>query len=437
MPSLAIIGSGIAGLGAAHFLRHAFDVTIFEADSHIGGHANTVSVREGDRTWPVDTGFMVFNRITYPHLVRLFTVLGVPLKATDMSFSVQYGPTGLEYCGSSLNQLFGQRQNLLRFAHYRLLFQVNRFNSEAVALLQDPSTETLTLGQFVQRRRYGQDFLNHYLLPMSSAVWSTVPEKMLQFPATTLLRFFHNHGFLGLRTQHPWWTVEGGSAAYVKILTAPFAERIHTRTPIQRVHRTPSGVEVSTSTATQRFDKVILACHPPTSLALLGNDATRQERAALSAFPYQANDATLHRDTAVMPKRRSLWASWNQRVDAVNGPSAAPPRGQPVETRSSTHYWMTRLQGVSPHQDYLVSINGGHLIDPRTIIQQIAYEHPLFDLNARKAQGELPALNRTAQGRTETYFAGAWQRYGFHEDGLGSAVTLAGLLLGRDPWTQP
>ncbi|HRE83644.1 MAG TPA: FAD-dependent oxidoreductase [Opitutaceae bacterium] len=431
MKTLAIIGTGIAGLGAAHFLQRNYEITLFEADDHVGGHANTVEISEDGQRRQVDTGFMVFNQVTYPHLIRLFQQLSVAIKPTDMSFSVQHRGRGLEYCGSSLSLLFGQRRNLIKPSFYRLLMQINRFNSEAVDLLDTPAIEEMTLGEFVRHRGYGEDFLHLYLIPMGSAVWSTDTERMLQFPAGTLLRFFHNHGFLGLHTQHPWWTVEGGSQQYVEKLIAPFRKRIHLRTPVHRVRRFAGSVEVTTSTSTQRFDKAIFACHPPTALKILGNEATPLERRLLTAFSYQPNGATLHRDERVMPARRRVWSSWNQRIDPIASSTPSEPQ---AAYESSTHYWMNRLQGVSPRTNYFVSINGERLIDPGSIIKKIDYEHPLFDLPARKAQQEVPELNWQATSTTETYFVGAWQRYGFHEDGLGSAVNLSAQLLGRDHW---
>ncbi len=334
MPSLAIIGSGISGLGAAWFLRHHYDLTVFEAGGHIGGHTHTVTVDEDGRPVPIDTGFMVFNHVTYPHLTRLFDTLGVPTKPTDMSFSVQHRPREIEYRGTSLNTLFAQRRNLLRPSFYRLLLQIDRFNHEALAALEDPALGGLALEEYVRRGRYGEDFLELYLLPMTSAVWSTPPEKMLCFPAATLLRFFYNHGFFGLHTQHPWWTVDGGAHQYVRLLTT--RERIHLRIPVRAVRRLPSGgVEVATDTATTRFDKVILACHAPTALALLGAEATPEERRLLGAFRYQANDVALHTTATVMPRARLAWSAWNYRLDAPAAPQPATAlrTSQPVGLR--------------------------------------------------------------------------------------------------------
>ena len=433
MPTLAIIGTGISGLGCAHFLHQGFEVTLFEQNSYTGGHTNTVTVEEAarpaspetSRRLPIDTGFMVFNYETYPHLTRLFSALNVPVKKTDMSFSVRHEDTGLEFCGSSLNHLFAQRRNLFRPSFYRMLFAIDRFNRDAIAALDDPTIDTQTLADFVRARGYGAGFLDLYLVPMSSAVWSTPPEKMLQFPARTLLRFFHNHGFLGLNTQHQWWTVDGGAQQYVTRLTAPWRDRIRKNTRVTRVIRRPDGAYVTTANgATERFDHMILASHGHESLALLA-DPTPDESRVLREFQYQPNIATLHTDASVMPRTKLAWSAWNYSL----------ARDAAGRTNPMTIYWMNKLQGVSDHENYFVSINRPEAIDPRRVLKTISYEHPLFTLGAIRAQTEIPALNQAARGSTETYYCGAWTRYGFHEDGLLSAVNLSQLLLGRDPWT--
>jgi len=430
-PSLAIIGTGISGLGCGHFLRGSYDVTLFEQERRTGGHTHTVTVPEPDpdrpgcnRWLPIDTGFMVFNYETYPQLTRLFGELQVPVKRTDMSFSVRHEDTGLEFCGSSLNHLFCQRRNLLRPSFYRMLRQIDRFNREALAALEDPAWAEMTLAEYVRARGYGQDFLDLYVVPMSSAVWSTPPEKMLLFPARTLLRFFHNHGFLGLHTQHQWWTVTGGAQEYVKRLTAPFRGRIRHGARVTRVARPPDGAYLTLADGSvHRFDHVVLAAHGHESFKLLA-DPTPDEARLLAQFQYQPNIATLHTDSSVMPRTRLAWSAWNYSL----GRDAAG-RVDPM-----TIYWMNRLQGVSERENYFVSINRPDRIDPRRVLRTIAYEHPLFTLGAVHAQAGIPQLNESARGGTETYFCGAWTRYGFHEDGFLSAVNVSRLLLGRDPW---
>ncbi len=426
MDKLAIIGTGIAGLGCAHFLQRDYDITLLEQNRYVGGHTNTVETTEPGtgRAVPIDTGFMVFNKVTYPLLTRLFAELQVPIKRTDMSFSVRHAATGLEYCGTSINHLFAQRRNLLRPRFYRMLFAIDRFNKEALAALDEPATARETLGAYVQRRGYGDDFFNLYLVPMSSAVWSTPPALMLKFPATTLLRFFHNHGFLGLSTQHPWWTVDGGARTYVEKITAPWRDRIELESAVTRVRRKNGRVKVTTLRGeVLDFDRIILACHGDQALRLLG-DPTADESRLLSEFIYQPNVATLHTDTSVMPRTKRAWASWNYEITADTKGAAIP----------ATHYWMNALQAVSQRENYFVSINGSEAIAPAKVLSRIHYEHPLFSLGAVQAQAEIPALNLVAAGTTQTFFAGAWQRYGFHEDGLLSATRLCAQILGRDPW---
>jgi predicted NAD/FAD-binding protein len=428
MPSLAIIGTGIAGLGCAHFLHRDFDLTLFEQLDYVGGHTNTIATSEpgtGKRV-AMDTGFMVFNKITYPHLTRLFDELNVPIQPAAMSFSVRHAATGLEYAGSSLNHLFAQRRNLLRPRFWRLLSAIQRFNREAVAAINDPAAQHETLGDYVRRRHYGADFFDYYLVPMSSAVWSTPPALMLAFPTTTLLRFFHNHGFLGLHTQHPWWTVTGGAKSYVEKLTPPWRNRIRLKDPVTRIVRTSDQVAVTTAAGEMHlFDKVIVACHGDQAHRLLAAPTFDEDR-LLREFRYQPNVATVHTDTRVMPRARLAWSSWNYEIarDEAGGVSTA------------THYWMNSLQGVSDRENYFVTINRPESIAPDRVLRRIQYEHPLFSLGAVRAQAEIPALNAAARGNTETYFAGAWQRFGFHEDGLLSAVRVSELLLGRDPWVS-
>ncbi len=422
MQRLAIIGSGIAGLGCAHFLHRHFALTLFEQADYAGGHTNTVAVPEPGtgRQLPVDTGFMVFNHVTYPLLTRLFAELRVPIKKTDMSFAVRHDADGLEFGGSSLNHLFCQRRNLLRPSFYRLLASIARFNREAVAALAEPTWSEMTLADYVAARGYGEDFLRLYLVPMSSAVWSTPPEKMLSFPAITLLRFFHNHGFLGLHTQHQWWTVDGGACEYVHRLTAPWRAHLRLNTPVTHLARREGKILLTTADGTlETFDHVILATHGHAALALLA-DPTPDETRLLREFQYQPNTAVLHTDASVMPHTRRAWSSWNYTL-ARDG-------------STSTTYWMNRLQGVSHRENYFVNINGVERIAPKKILRTISYEHPLFTLAALRAQAEIPALNAAAANTTETYFCGAWTRYGFHEDGLLSAQNVARQLLGRDPW---
>ncbi len=427
MTRVAIIGSGITGLASAHFLHRHVDLTLFEEESRLGGHANTVTVNDLTQgPLAIDTGFMVFNQTTYPLLTRLFQELRVPIKPASMSFSVRDDVTGLEWCGSSLNHLFSQRRNLFNLRFWRMLRQIGRFNREAVSALNDRSVTDLTLREYVEERDYGEDFCRLYLLPMSSAVWSAPPAQMMAFPASTLLRFFFNHGFLGLHTQHPWWTVDGGSREYVARISAPWKGRVQLACAARKLTRSPRGVWVeSVDGVREHFDQVIVATPADRALAML-EEPSAEEARVLSAFRYQPNLATLHSDERVMPRADRAWASWNYRLNLSHDSNETP----------ATHYWMNQLQGLPGERNYFVSINGANTIDPAKVAQRIAYRHPLFDLEAVRAQDRLCALNVHALHGTQTFFGGAYARYGFHEDGLQSAYIIASLLLGREPWPQ-
>ncbi|MBC8001340.1 MAG: FAD-dependent oxidoreductase [Opitutaceae bacterium] len=421
MPSLAIIGTGIAGLGCAHFLARHFDVTLYEQNNYPGGHTNTVTLDEAGKEINVDTGFMVFNKVTYPNLTRLFKELKVATKPTSMSFSVQHTPTGLEYSGSSFLHLFAQPKNFFSGRHWKMILQINRFNREAVESLDDPKVAGQTLGQYVRQRGYGEDFYNLYLVPMSSAVWSTPPESMNEFPAITLLRFFHNHGFLGLHTQHPWLTVEGGAKNYVTKILAPLKDRVKLHHRVVRVQRLGDGVKVSTSDAkTQTFDQVILACHADQALKMIV-DPEDIEVKLLREFKYQTNTALLHTDESVMPKSRRAWASWNYRID----------RDAAGKIQPTTIYWMNRLQGVSERQNYFVSLNGEDRVAPGKLIKRMQYEHPLFNLDALRAQADLPKLNCHSTHQ-RLYFCGSYFKYGFHEDAFTSALDVSRVILRQE-----
>lgn len=446
-PRVAIIGSGISGLGAARALGERVELELFEASPLLGGHSRTESVsgREGEAR--VDTGFMVYNEVTYPRLTRLFAELGVETTPTDMSFSVQHRPDRLTYQGGGFGGVFAQRRNLLRPRFWRMIGAIRRFYTDAVAALDDPSFAEATLGEFARAQGYPLEFLRWYLLPMAGAVWSGPAERMEQFPARTLLRFWFNHGFLGPQTRHPWRTVVGGSSEYVRRLVAAIGpERVHPASPVTRIEREAgerqadsgrgrSGVTLHFAAESgrppQRFDWLILAAHAPDSLQLL-EAPTELEREIVGAFAYRSNQIQLHCDGSVLPRPRRAIASWNHRIDPT------PDGGE----RGSTHYSMNFLQPghipgererrgrprASPAQEIVVSVNGGALIDPALEVLRFETGHPQFDLPAIRAQDRLEELHRAASA-SRTLFAGAWQKYGFHEDGLASGQRAAAALL--------
>ncbi|HEY6161407.1 MAG TPA: FAD-dependent oxidoreductase [Bacteroidia bacterium] len=413
MEKLAIIGTGIAGMGCAHLLQKRYDLTIFEKNDYAGGHTNTVTVDENGKEVFIDTGFMVFNHVTYPLLTKLFEELNVPTKKTDMSFSVQHVSSGLEYCGSGISGLFAQRKNIFSIKHVRMLMQIARFNKESLKILDNPAYDNYSLGRYMKENGYGEDMVWKYLIPMSSAVWSTPMDLMLEFPAKTLVRFFYNHGFLGLNTQHQWYTVVNGSKSYRDIIIKPFEKKIETSNPAVSVRRENGKAIVTDKKGnTRTFDKVIFASHGDETFAMI-EGPTAAENRLLSKFKYQKNIATLHTDESVMPKTKKAWSSWNYRIEK---------KGK--EIFPSTIYWMNSLQGVSDKKNYFVSINDPGNIASDKIIKTIDYTHPLFDVEAVKAQKELQKLNQGGP----LYYCGSYFRYGFHEDALMSAVELCKLL---------
>ena len=420
MEKLAIVGTGIAGMGAAYFLNKNYDITVFEKDNYVGGHTNTITLKENGKNIFIDTGFMVFNKITYPNLTRLFEKLNVAIKPTDMSFSVFHLESGLEYSGSGLNGLFAQRKNLFNPKFVKMLFQVNRFNKESLETLSDPKYSDYSLADYVEEKGFSQEFLNKYLIPMSAAVWSSPPDLMLKFPAKTLVRFFHNHGFLGLDTQHQWYTVVDGSQNYRNKIIKEYQDKIHINRAVKTVLRENGKVKITTIDNIEYvFDKVIFASHADEALKMLA-DPTDMESNILSKFKYQLNKATLHTDKTIMPKNKKVWSSWNYRIEPKNG-----------EVKTSTIYYMNSLQHVSKNRDYFVSINDPGNVAKDKVIKEIDYDHPLFDLDSIKAQENIQQINK--QGNN-TYFCGSYFNYGFHEDAFTSALELSNQLLGNIKW---
>jgi len=412
----AIIGTGIAGMGCGHFLHPKDELTIYEQNDYIGGHTNTVTIDEDGDPVYIDTGFMVFNYKTYPNLRTLFAQLDAPVKKTDMSFSVQHLPSGLEYSGSSLNHLFAQRKNIFNPRYIKMLMQIGRFNKESIKILDDPKYANYSIGRYIKEFGYSDDMLWKYLVPMSSAVWSTPMEPMLDFPAVTLIRFFQNHGFLGLDTKHQWYTLRNGSQSYRELLIKPFKDRIHINRKAVKVTRENGKVAVQASDgSTEVFDRVIIATHGDQALAII-DKPTWEEQRLLSPFKYQYNKAVLHTDENTMPKTKLAWSSWNYRIKMQNG-----------KLQPSTIYWMNSLQGVSKKKNYFVSINPQDDLDEKKILMEIDYEHPLLDVPAINAQAQLQTLNETGP----IYFCGSYFKYGFHEDAFASAVNLCSRLLGK------
>ncbi len=413
---IAVIGTGIAGMVAAHKLHRAHDLTVFEAGNYVGGHTATIPVEENGRTLPVDTGFIVYNEWTYPNFCALLSELGVATKPSDMSFSVRDERTGLEYAGNNLSTLFAQRRNLLRPSHYRMLADLLRFYRQSRELLRSDA-DTLTLGEYLQRRRYSQVFIEQHLIPMGAAIWSANPAQFYQFPARSFVAFCHNHGMLNLFRRPQWRVIQGGSWEYAKRLTAPFQDRIRLSTPVAGVRRSSTGVEVAPANgAAERFDAVVIATHSDQALRLLA-DASPEEQEILGAIPYQPNDVALHTDTAVLPRNRRAWASWNYQI-----PRAAVGR-------TTMTYNMNLLQSLDTEQTYCVTLNATEQIDPGRIIRRFTYDHPAYTVAGVAAQRRHAEIN----GVNRTYFCGAYWGYGFHEDGVKSGLAAVAPLLEQAP----
>jgi len=427
---VAIIGSGIAGLAVAHRLQGHAQVSLLEAGSYFGGHTHTVDVTldtpQGPVTHGVDTGFLVFNERTYPHLIALFAELGVQTAPSDMSFSVQVpasaGQARLEWSGASLSAVFAQRRNLINPRFLGMLRDVLRFNRLAtdIALRNAEGELMQPLQDFLQAHRFSKEFTDWYFLPMLGCIWSCPTSQMLQFPVATMVRFCHNHGLIQISNRPQWHTVAGGARHYVDKIISEIADK-RLNCPVQHIRRDDQGVFVTSQGQTEHFDKVVIATHSDQALALL-DDPSDLERSTLGAIGYQANVAVLHTDASVLPQRKRAWAAWNYE----RSPSLAPQASQGVEAsqRVCLHYLINMLQPIPFAQPVVVSLNPLQDIAPQQVLARFDYAHPVFDLAAIRAQADVPAL----QGQRHTYFCGAWTGYGFHEDGLKSGLDVASRL---------
>lgn len=401
---IAIIGSGIAGNTIAYHLNKTHDITVFEVGSYIGGHTHTHQIKHEGRNYAVDTGFIVFNDRTYPNFIALLNELGVKWQPSDMSFSVHCEKTGLEYNGTSLNSLFAQRRNLFKPSFYKMIGEIMRFNQASLELLADGPE--IKLGDYLANNNYSQRFIDYYIIPMGSAIWSTEARQMLEFPARFFVRFFHHHGMLTVNNRPEWRVVKGGSASYVEALTASFKHRIRLDTPVERVRRLKRSVRVKPVNGPEEtFDWVIFACHCDQALRML-QDASAAEQEILGAIPYQENTVYLHTDASMLPKRKLAWAAWNYHVTA-----------EPSD-RVAVTYNMNILQRLKSKTPLLVTLNHTKHINPANVIKRLTYHHPVYTTEGTKAQArhhEISGVNRTA-------YCGAYWRNGFHEDGVVSAL---------------
>ncbi|WP_343664467.1 NAD(P)/FAD-dependent oxidoreductase [Paraburkholderia tropica] len=425
---VAVVGGGIAGLASAWLLARRHRVTLFEAAATAGGHAHTVDVVLDGQRHPVDTGFLVFNERTYPNLVALFAELGVHVHRSEMSFSVSMDGGALEWAGTNLNTVFAQRRNLFSPTFIGMLRDILRFNAAAEHHLETARRERLSVGELLTAGGYGAPFQRHYLLPMAAAIWSSAARDVLRFPAATFLRFCLNHALLQVNNRPPWQTVAGGSREYVARLLATLDD-VRLNTPVRAVRRDASGVMIATDDAgAERFDAIVLASHAPTTLALLA-DADDAERDVLGAVRYQRNVALLHTDTALLPRRRRVWSAWNYLSRASAHHAGSDADAQPV----CVSYLINQLQPLPFRTPVVVTLNPVSEPAPHAVLGRYVYEHPLLDLAAIDAQQRLPDL----QGRRATWFAGAWTGYGFHEDGLKSALRVARDFGVMPAWGRP
>lgn len=421
---VAVIGSGISGLSAAWLMSKTARVTLYEENDRLGGHSNTITVPCGQSEMAVDTGFIVYNERNYPNLVALFDECGVETQKSSMSFAVSLDEGRLEYSGSGLNGLFGQRSNMIRPRFWSMVRDVLRFYREAPSVLDSDNFIAISLGDYLNFYDYGDEFVEKHLLPMGAAIWSASADEMRAYPVQAFVRFFVSHGLLSFKDRPQWRTVTGGSRCYVERLAQAISGDIRLKTKVARIKRTKDGVLVTDSKGnTDRFTDVVIAAHADQALAML-DDASVEEHKLLGAFRYTANSAVLHSDESLMPKRRRIWSSWNYTGEQNNAAQ------QPL----CVTYWMNKLQSLDETYPLFVTLNPTRPIAAEKIIKVIDYEHPLFDHRAMEAQRALHVL----QGNRNTWFCGAYFGYGFHEDGLQAGLAVAEALAGiKRPWTIP
>lgn len=418
---IAVIGSGITGLASAYFLQRRHQVTLFEANSYFGGHSNTVDIQVGGIKQAVDTGFLVFNHKTYPNLIAFFDELGVESYDTDMSFGVSINKGQLEWAGTNLDTVFAQRANLFKPGFLMMLRDILRFNREAESNLASALETKISLGELLKHGGYHERFQNHYLVPMAAAIWSSSPSDILDFPASTFLRFCLNHALLQVNDRPKWKTVKNGSRSYVQKVVSGLSDK-RLNTPVLEIRRVGEKVEIHTSAGVELFDQVVLATHAPTSLKMIA-DATAQERSVLSQFRYQANRAVLHTDVSLLPKSKKVWSAWNYIGEASS---------ESQDHAVCVSYLLNQLQRLDTEQAVIVTLNPSHEPRPETVLQSFDYEHPIFDQAAIDGQATLTQI----QGKNRLWFAGAWSGYGFHEDGLKSALRVVKEFGLQPRWTS-
>lgn len=416
---IAVVGAGISGLASAWLLSRRYDVTLFEAGNYLGGHTNTVDVTVDGCTHPVDTGFLVFNERTYPNLIAMFALLGVDSVATEMSFAVSLRKPELEWAGSNLATVFGQKRNLLRPAFWRMLGDILRFNRESTAWLLTHPGDSRSLGEFLDAGGYSREFADWYLLPMAAAIWSCPTGQMRAMPLGPFVRFCNNHGLLQIFDRPAWRTVSGGARTYVRKL-AEQLDDVRVACPVSAVTREAAGLRVTHARGSEHYDQVVMACHSDQSLAILGYTASDAQREVLAAIRYQPNRAILHTDPALLPRQRSLWSAWNYFAG----------EGAPGEQPVGVSYLINKLQPLPFSTPVVVTLNPVSEPAPDKILAEFDYAHPVFDAAAIAAQERLPEV----QGENGIWLAGAWGSYGFHEDGLKSALRVANALGVQAPW---